>query len=80
MIHQIENKGPSDILEAQVYILWPSFRPNSDPLLYLMHQPTVEGKGRCDYVSDVNIFQIKVKLQQPNFRVHVLLYTKDDSI
>ena len=80
MIHQIENKGPSDILEAQVYILWPSFRPNGDPLLYLMHQPTVEGKGRCDHVSDVNIFQIKVKLQQPNFRVHVLLYTKDDSI
>ena len=80
MIHQIENKGPSDILEAQVYILWPSFRPNGDPLLYLMHQPIVEGKGRCDYVSDVNIFQIKVKLQQPNFRVHVLLYTKDDSI
>ena len=61
-VYQIENKGPSDILEAQVYILWPSFRPNGDPLLYLMHQPTVEGKGRCDYVSDVNIFQIKVSL------------------
>ena len=60
-IYQIENKGPSDILEAQVYILWPSFRPNGDPLLYLTYQPLVEGKGRCDYVSDVNLYQIKVR-------------------
>ena len=25
-IYQVENKGPSDIEEAQVFILWPSFR------------------------------------------------------
>ena len=58
-IYQFENKGPSDVIEAQVYILWPSFRPNGDPLLYLTYQPVVEGKGRCDYVPDVNIYQIK---------------------
>ena len=61
-IYQIENKGPSDIIEAQVYILWPSFRPNGDPLLYLTRQPIVEGKGRCSYVTDVNPFQVKVRL------------------
>jgi len=67
-IYQIENKGPSDILEAQVYILWPSFRPNGDPLLYLTYQPLVEGKGRCDYVSDVNLYQIKMDKGRGGYR------------
>ena len=42
-IYQVENKGPSDIVEAKVFILWPSFRPNGDPLLYLTSQPIIEG-------------------------------------
>ena len=44
----------------QVYILWPSYRPNGDPLLYLASQPTVEGLGRCDFVPEVNPYQVKV--------------------
>ena len=53
-------QGPSDILEAEVYILWPSFRPNGDPLLYLTGQPLVEGKGRCAFVADVNPYGLEV--------------------
>ena len=47
----------------QVYILWPSFRPNGDPLLYLASQPMVEGLGKCDFVTEVNPYQVKVKFQ-----------------
>jgi hypothetical protein len=51
----------------QVYILWPSFRPNGDPLLYLASQPTVEGgHGKCDFVTEVNPFQVKVKCPSLN--------------
>ncbi len=44
-----------------MYILWPSFRQDGDPLLYLTAQPQVEGPGRCEYVTDVNTFNIKVR-------------------
>ena len=49
------------MLEAEVYILWPSFRPNGDPLLYLTGQPLVEGKGRCAFVADVNPYGLEVR-------------------
>ncbi len=83
-IYQVENKGPSDIIEAevrnnlilnfslvivffsnQVYILWPSFRPNGDPLLYLTSQPTIDGMGTCDFVTDVNPYQVEVNQFKP---------------
>ena len=57
---QVENRGPSDIESAEVYILWPSLRGQDQPLLYLTGQPIVEGPGSCHYVSDVNIHNIKV--------------------
>ena len=66
-VYHIGNIGPTDVIEAQVYILWPSFRPNGDPLLYLTYQPLVEGKGRCDFVADVNPYQVLVRLSLLNF-------------
>lgn len=60
-IYQVENKGPSDVIQAQVYILWPSSRPDGDPLLYLTAQPRVEGKGRCSFVADVNPYQLQLE-------------------
>ena len=56
----MENRGPSDIESAEVYILWPSLRGQEQPLLYLTGQPVVEGPGSCHYVSDVNTQNIKV--------------------
>ena len=40
-VYQVENRGPSDIEEAEVYILWPSMRGAEEPLLYLTNQPQV---------------------------------------
>ena len=57
---KVENEGPSDILEAEVYILWPSARSDS-PLLYLTAQPWVEGPGYCQFVNDVNTHNLKVR-------------------
>ena len=45
-----------------MYILWPSYRPNGDPLLYLTGQPLIEGKGRCAFVADVNPYGVEVEL------------------
>ena len=63
-------QGPSDVLEAEVYILWPSFRPNGDPLLYLTGQPLVEGKGRCAFVADVNPYGLEVRYIQ--IKLHIM--------
>jgi len=60
-IYQVENRGPSDIESAEVYILWPALRGQDQPLLYLTGQPLVEGPGSCHYVSEVNTHNIKVE-------------------
>lgn len=67
-------QGPSDVLEAEVYILWPSFRPNGDPLLYLTGQPLVEGKGRCAFVADVNPYGLEVRYIP--IKLHIMDYSK----
>merc|ERR1719471_190059 len=59
-IYQVENRGPSNIEEAEVYILWPSYRQVDDPLLYLTAQPQIEGPGKCQFVVDVNTHNIKI--------------------
>ena len=71
---QVENRGPSDIESAEVYILWPSLRGLDQPLLYLTGQPIVEGPGSCHYVSDVNIHNIKVSDVNALLRDSGILY------
>ncbi|XP_071748124.1 integrin alpha-PS2 isoform X2 [Lepeophtheirus salmonis] len=64
-VYQVENKGPSDILGAEVFILWPSFRTYEDePLLYLTTQPQIRGNVKCNYVDDVNPYGIKINEQR----------------
>ncbi|XP_071440626.1 integrin alpha-PS2-like isoform X2 [Hetaerina americana] len=46
-IYTIRNKGPSDILEATAYILWPTYILGGENLLYLLEQPQVEGPIKC---------------------------------
>ena len=69
-------QGPSDVLEAEVYILWPSFRPNGDPLLYLTGQPLVEGKGRCAFVADVNPYGLEVRYIPINCKLWIFFTLK----
>ena len=70
---QVENRGPSDIESAEVYILWPSLRGIDQPLLYLTGQPIVEGPGSCHYVSDVNIHNINRLYNQLKLVIYLFL-------
>ena len=46
-VYQVENKGPSTIDKAFVYIYWPSFNINGQPLLELAGEPIISGNGVC---------------------------------
>ncbi|XP_069941612.1 integrin alpha-PS2 [Cherax quadricarinatus] len=50
----ISNNGPSEILQAEIVILWPTMTLNGNYLLYLLEQPQVTGPVNCSYVPDVN--------------------------
>ncbi|KAG8234424.1 hypothetical protein J437_LFUL012568 [Ladona fulva] len=52
--YNIRNKGPSDILEAVAYVLWPTYTVAGDPLLYLVEQPELSGPIKCEPVEHVN--------------------------
>lgn len=53
-IYEVKCEGPSDIEEAEVVILWPSYTVNGQHLMYLMEQPMVDGPAECEHVDDVN--------------------------
>ncbi|GFY38594.1 integrin alpha-PS2 [Trichonephila inaurata madagascariensis] len=48
---KVGNRGPSMVREAEVDILWPTYTLQERPLLYLMEQPEVQGKGKCEEVQ-----------------------------
>uniref|UniRef100_T1JAL3 Uncharacterized protein n=1 Tax=Strigamia maritima TaxID=126957 RepID=T1JAL3_STRMM len=58
----VYNDGPSDIVEAEMYILWPTKTLGGQYLLYLLDQPEVSGSGRCDFVPRVNYFNLNVSV------------------
>ncbi|XP_015914570.1 integrin alpha-PS2 [Parasteatoda tepidariorum] len=65
-VYAVGNKGPSMVREAEVDILWPTFTLQNKPLLYLMEQPEVQGKGRCKEIPDVNPHNLKIELKKPH--------------
>ena len=46
-VYEVDNKGPSTIDKAFVYIYWPSFNVNGQPLLELTREPIIKGNGVC---------------------------------
>ncbi|XP_039301537.1 integrin alpha-PS2-like [Nilaparvata lugens] len=73
--YSIRNKGPSDIVQAEVLFLWPSYTLAGDHLLYLLEQPETSGPIRCEYVPNVNEERVRLDkrrksyLQSGNFGV-----------
>ncbi|ODM94960.1 Integrin alpha-PS2 [Orchesella cincta] len=53
-IYELKCEGPSDIEEAEVRILWPSYTLAGQHFVYLLEQPLVDGPAECDHVDDVN--------------------------
>uniref|UniRef100_A0A8D8XF03 Integrin alpha-PS2 n=1 Tax=Cacopsylla melanoneura TaxID=428564 RepID=A0A8D8XF03_9HEMI len=59
-IYNIRNKGPSDIMAAEAYFLWPSYTVDGDHLLYLLEQPETSGAIQCEVIDTVNEKNLKL--------------------
>lgn len=53
-VYEVKCEGPSDIEQAEVRILWPSYTLSGQHFVYLLEQPLVEGPAVCEHVDDVN--------------------------
>ncbi|RZF48596.1 hypothetical protein LSTR_LSTR008556, partial [Laodelphax striatellus] len=58
--YSIRNKGPSDIVQAEVLFLWPSYTLAGDHLLYLLEQPDTSGPIQCEHVPNVNEERVRL--------------------
>ncbi|XP_043190160.1 integrin alpha-PS2-like isoform X1 [Amphibalanus amphitrite] len=61
-VYELSNDGPSDIVAAEAYIIWPTYTyPDDKHLLYLLEQPQVEGPGTCSPVTGINPLQLEIE-------------------
>lgn len=60
-IYELGNRGPSDILKADVYILWPTQTLTGKDLLYLVDRPFVEGPANCQLMEQFNPLALKLE-------------------
>ncbi|XP_046389663.1 integrin alpha-PS2 isoform X2 [Ischnura elegans] len=65
--YSIRNKGPSDILEATAYILWPTYILGGEHLLYLLEQPETSGPIRCEPGPHVNELNLQLDRKKKSF-------------
>ena len=59
-IYELDNRGPSDIVKADVYILWPTKTLSGKDLLYLVDRPLVDGPASCQLMEQFNPLALKV--------------------
>lgn len=59
-IYELGNRGPSDVLKADVYILWPTKTLSGKDLLYLVDRPIVDGPANCQLMEQFNPLALKV--------------------
>ncbi|XP_076285234.1 integrin subunit alpha inflated isoform X2 [Lasioglossum baleicum] len=63
MMHNytIRNLGPSDVIEAEVFLVWPAQTLAGNELLYLLEQPETSGPIACE---SANANYLSLKLDQ----------------
>ncbi|XP_047110837.1 integrin alpha-PS2-like isoform X1 [Schistocerca piceifrons] len=59
--YTVINNGPADIVEADLYILWPMYTLAGDPFFYILEQPEVTGPVVCEKLEEVNSLQLKIE-------------------
>lgn len=59
-VYDVTNQGPSDLPQAQIFLLWPTRTLGGDPLLYLLEEPDVSSEAVCHSVPDVNYLGLTV--------------------
>lgn len=57
--YTIRNQGPSEILEAEAYLVWPAQTLAGDELVYLIEQPETTGQIFCES-ANANYLSLKV--------------------
>jgi len=60
-VYELGNKGPSDILQADVYILWPTKTLSGKDLLYLVDLPIIDGPATCQPMNSFNPLALKLE-------------------
>ena len=60
-IYELGNRGPSDIVQADVYILWPTKTLAGKDLLYLVDRPIIDGPANCQLMEQFNPLALKVQ-------------------
>lgn len=63
-IYELGNRGPSDILKADVYILWPTKTLSGKDLLYLVDRPFVDGPANCQLMEQFNPLALKLESER----------------
>uniref|UniRef100_A0A6G1SR37 Integrin alpha-8 n=2 Tax=Aceria tosichella TaxID=561515 RepID=A0A6G1SR37_9ACAR len=65
-VYQLQNKGPSNINDIALTILWPSKTKDGDPLLYLVDEPQTNDKARCKPAPSDSINPLNLKYVRGN--------------
>ncbi|XP_054288961.1 integrin alpha-PS2 isoform X2 [Macrosteles quadrilineatus] len=66
-IYSIRNKGPSDIVEAEVHFLWPTATLANDYLLYLLEEPELNGPIKCELPPNINPLKLTVERKRKSY-------------
>ncbi|XP_033331338.2 integrin subunit alpha inflated isoform X1 [Megalopta genalis] len=57
--YTIRNLGPSDVIEAEVFLIWPAQTLAGNELLYLLEQPETSGPIACE-TANANYLSLKL--------------------
>lgn len=61
--YTIRNQGPSDIVEAEAFLVWPAQTLSGKILLYLLEQPESAGPIACES-ANANYLSLKVRIRR----------------
>lgn len=61
--YTIHNQGPSDILEAEAFLIWPAQTLAGKDLMYLLEQPETAGPIACESANS-NYLSLKVRIKR----------------
>lgn len=60
--YTIRNQGPSDIVEAEAFLIWPAQTLSGKELMYLLEQPGTAGPIACE-PANANYLSLKVHME-----------------
>jgi len=63
--YTIRNQGPSDIVEAEAFLVWPAQTLSGKILMYLLEQPETSGPIACES-ANANYLSLKVCIKRKN--------------